>query len=697
MASNTVIGTATLFLSRKGESLQSLYERYKIRCGYHFDLSNIPLIVLNYDNVQSPKEEPIVSECRGLVLELDTWKVVARGMTRFFNQHQQLNNGSRQDLQQQPPQQLDASSESLAPNQANNPVAFNYSNFSLEVKEDGTYIQLFHYRGEWMVATRHNFCEDFCGGGTDTNRMTYRELFVAACGGLELNDVCKDLDTSYTYCIELCSPLNQVIQTYDQKVIYLLTVVNTQTGEELAIDQVDAICLKLRKRKELKSWKRPRRFDHFSSKEQAFEFLKNYFTNEEAGQNSMSIEQRLRVEGFVMRDQNNQRLKLKNPYYLMIHKMKYRGWIQADPKLLVPFVLFFEDYKSSENTGKDHGTGKKQVCDDSATCSSSFHLSNSNTSTSLINIMKNFYECDFEMEQLQKRYNYCATILEKEFKQLVSVWKEISAEKDVMSHNILEQLPQSLKSRTKLFPLCETMLQQFASSENQDTKHLLSIHALEQVMKNNCDLILSQLFSSQQQVASFRSAVLEYDKSHPPHYCIPNKKKFKIPNSGLASKKPYLEKQTNQYKVQCFCGKPMVLKRLKRDFVQYRTCHCGAAFDTMTYKVGTLLWVCSSYPECLLNHMAHQMDEMFSDEKIQYFKGQPLGIPSSELCKTMRLQIHEIMSILMKKNNWKKSYCYALMASWLNVDKSQAHVALFSIETCLFIIQKFLDEYSGIY
>ena len=129
------------FLSQKGESLSSLYEKYKIRCNCyynHHDLSGItesnnssendpppspPLVVLNYDNVQSPREELLVSECRGLVLEMNSWRIVARGMNRFFNQF------------------------SMIPS---NSLGFNYEKFSLEVKEDGTYIHLFCYDGEWM-------------------------------------------------------------------------------------------------------------------------------------------------------------------------------------------------------------------------------------------------------------------------------------------------------------------------------------------------------------------------------------------------------------------------------------------------------------------------------------------------------------------------------------------------------------------
>lgn len=175
-----IIGSTHSFLSLKGESLQTLYEHYKIRCGYHPDLSNVPLVVLNYDNVLSPKEEPLVSECRGLVLELDTWKVVARGMTRFFNQKNQSkenNNHSQPQIKsassfsssssdnvQSHSSSKDNDKDQTIPKEEEEKLGtlsvtgFNYSNYSLEVKEDGTYIQLFNYKGEWMCMF---FCNNY--------------------------------------------------------------------------------------------------------------------------------------------------------------------------------------------------------------------------------------------------------------------------------------------------------------------------------------------------------------------------------------------------------------------------------------------------------------------------------------------------------------------------------------------------------
>lgn len=42
-------------------------------------------VILNYDQIESPKFDPIVKECRGLCLEIGTWNILARGFFRFFN------------------------------------------------------------------------------------------------------------------------------------------------------------------------------------------------------------------------------------------------------------------------------------------------------------------------------------------------------------------------------------------------------------------------------------------------------------------------------------------------------------------------------------------------------------------------------------------------------------------------------------
>jgi len=626
------------YLQQKGNSLSTLFETHRIRSNTH---PSLPIVVLNYDNVQSSRNDPLVCECRGLILEVNSWKIVGRGMVRFFN------------MEQQERRALD--STSLEENVESKSDHFN--DFSLEVKEDGTYIHLFCYEGEWMIATRNNFCEDKLNSsaravseflkqaGVDDKVIpqTYSDLFIEACGGFSMNDLARyaQLDPSFTYCIEMCSPLNQIIQWYENPTLFLLTVVDNQTGHELSISEVDSICLKIRRKKQLKSWKRPKRFENFSNVEQANQFLKKY-VHEQGEQ-----EKRLKIEGFIMRDKTNQRLKLKNPFYLLIHKLKYRGWIQAKPEILIPFILLELD-----------------------TCNETISL--------LSIIMKDYYECSFEMEELERRFNYCKGIVMKEYQNFINAWNEICKQCTVEDTSRLKEL----RDRTKLKSLID-----LAWQEQSNIKSSIDV---SQLFKNNDPIIIQTLFTKEKK---------EYDllflDDHSNHYCIPNpKNKPKELNGGLAKKKPYFNKSTSTWHAECYCGKPMTLKRLKRDYVQYRKCNCGKKFNYHTYRVGTLLWICSDYPNCLLNHEAHQRDEMFDDEKIPYEKGQPLGIPCSEQCKIYRLQIHEIMNRIIYLKQWKMSQCYQQISEYLNVPKSQTHVALFNIETNLFVIEHFLKDFN---
>lgn len=43
------------------------------------------LVILNYSQIDSPKNHPIVMECRQLVLEKGTWNIIHMAMKRFFN------------------------------------------------------------------------------------------------------------------------------------------------------------------------------------------------------------------------------------------------------------------------------------------------------------------------------------------------------------------------------------------------------------------------------------------------------------------------------------------------------------------------------------------------------------------------------------------------------------------------------------
>ena len=43
------------------------------------------LVCLKYSQIDSDFNEPLVRECRGIILEKDTWKIVCYPFKKFFN------------------------------------------------------------------------------------------------------------------------------------------------------------------------------------------------------------------------------------------------------------------------------------------------------------------------------------------------------------------------------------------------------------------------------------------------------------------------------------------------------------------------------------------------------------------------------------------------------------------------------------
>ena len=67
---------------RGGNTIDQLGMTLGIHAKKHEEL---PLYILDYDMIEAPRHHPIVNECRGLILEENTWDVVCKPFNRFFN------------------------------------------------------------------------------------------------------------------------------------------------------------------------------------------------------------------------------------------------------------------------------------------------------------------------------------------------------------------------------------------------------------------------------------------------------------------------------------------------------------------------------------------------------------------------------------------------------------------------------------
>jgi len=62
------------YLNEPGNTLDTLYFDYAIKVKHD---ERLGVVCLNYDQIESPENSEIVQDCRGLILELNTWKLNA--------------------------------------------------------------------------------------------------------------------------------------------------------------------------------------------------------------------------------------------------------------------------------------------------------------------------------------------------------------------------------------------------------------------------------------------------------------------------------------------------------------------------------------------------------------------------------------------------------------------------------------------
>ena len=210
------------------------------------------LVLFKYDQIHSDFSEPICRECRGLILEKGTWKVVRAAFWKFFN----LGESNADEI--------------------------DWDSATATSKEDGSLISLYNYDGVWRVASNGNMCADWApldNGGY----KTFKDLFKAALEKYNVN--VESLDPRYTYTFEICSPFNMIVCKYDEIQLFLTCVRNNETLEEVDV--------------EIEGVPRPQ-FYALNSREEYEALVENLGENR---------------EGIVVKDKFNRRVKMKTLLY----------------------------------------------------------------------------------------------------------------------------------------------------------------------------------------------------------------------------------------------------------------------------------------------------------------------------------------------------------------------------------------------
>jgi len=237
------------------------------------------IMTLNYSQIDSPKHDDIVKECRALILELDApYTVVSRTYDRFFNY-------GECPLSDQ----------------------FNVTDYVFWEKLDGSIIPVYNHSGAWYAATRKlAFAEGENSQGFCFNDMVRNTIDF---------NVFDAIDSDYTVIFEFVSPKNRIVKRYLEDEAYLTGVRNKRTGEELNDRELIDFAAKY-------GFKIPKSYK-FKTLDDALASLKDFDPFD---------------EGFVCVNYDNMhRIKIKNPSYVAIAHLRDNGVIS--PKRIALLVL----------------------------------------------------------------------------------------------------------------------------------------------------------------------------------------------------------------------------------------------------------------------------------------------------------------------------------------------------------------------
>lgn len=224
--------------------------------GYIRKVEKGDLILYNYTDKTTYARHwnDYTKAARGIILEKSTSKLVAKTFPKFFN--------------------LGEIEETFLPNLPD-------ATYDVYEKVDGSLGIIFHYNGEWHVATRGSFTSEQAKKGLEILRSQYKMA-------------CLSPDT--TYLVEIVYPDNKIVVNYgnEEKLVLLGAYIGSS---ELSFEDVKVAAAYL-----------------------GMPIVKqyNYTINEMIElQKTMPKDQ----EGFVVKFRNGLRVKIKGEEYLKIHKM----------------------------------------------------------------------------------------------------------------------------------------------------------------------------------------------------------------------------------------------------------------------------------------------------------------------------------------------------------------------------------------
>ncbi len=227
-------------------------------------------VLIKYDQIDSDMSLTEVREARGLVLELNTWKVLNLAFKKFFN-----------------------SAETHA-------AKIDWNTAHILEKLDGSCISVYYDWNDltWYAATTGTANGE--GGVNNKLGTTFNQLFWdTVINKYNLNTCLLNEDLIYVF--ELTTPKNVVVKQHTESSATLLTVRNRLTLKELS-----------------------RLETHMVSQSLGVPLVKSYDLNiGNIGELVKTLDDKpYYEEGYVVVDGNFNRVKIKNPEYVKVHHLK---------------------------------------------------------------------------------------------------------------------------------------------------------------------------------------------------------------------------------------------------------------------------------------------------------------------------------------------------------------------------------------
>ena len=228
--------------------------------------------LFKYNQIDSDFNEEICKECRGLVIDKNTYEPVALSFYKFFNVQEEFAD------------------------------SIDWESAKVLEKVDGSKMMVWYdkYSDKWRVSTSSNL--DAENANVSDFGITFKDLFNRALLNYifpENKTLYETLNKDICYTFELVTPESRVVVPYKKDALYLIGARDVNSFEELDPNTLDIS----------KFFKVPKQFKLSN--------LKDCLNKVE----HMGYDE----EGFVVVDKYWKRVKIKSPAYVSAHYLKNNG------------------------------------------------------------------------------------------------------------------------------------------------------------------------------------------------------------------------------------------------------------------------------------------------------------------------------------------------------------------------------------